>query len=111
MTPEAERKLRARIGATERRYGLVTGDYEVLYRFQRGKCWICRRATGASKALAVDHMHSLGFTRGAVRGLLCSPCNRMLGHLRDDPEAFRRAADYLVNPPAKMILRENYSVD
>lgn len=72
-------------------YGLSYGEYERLYVEQGGVCFICRRATGATKRLAVDHDHDTGL----VRGLLCGPCNKMVGYFRNSPEAFRRAADYL----------------
>jgi hypothetical protein len=78
-------------------YGLAEGDYEKLYRFQDGRCAGCQRATGRTKRLAVDHSH----LTGEVRGLLCGPCNRMVGWFRDDPSTFGRLANYLVNPPAR----------
>lgn len=77
-------------------YGLAEGQYEILYQWQDGKCFICRRATGASRRLSVDHDHKSGL----VRGLLCRPCNSLLGHGRDDPEFFRRVIKYLAFPPA-----------
>lgn len=78
-------------------YGLTPEEYMEIYRYQGGKCYICERATGARKKLAVDHDHKTGF----VRGLLCGTCNRkVLGHLRDDPLAFKRGMNYLNNPPA-----------
>lgn len=76
-------------------YGLE--DYPALHEYQGGKCFICQRATGATRRLAVDHDHASGY----VRGLLCKPCNRMLGLARDDPEFFRRAIAYLEDPPAQ----------
>jgi hypothetical protein len=76
-------------------YGLDPGEYEQLYAFQGGKCAICRRATGRTKRLAVDHDHKTGLPRG----LLCGPCNQMLGHGRDEKEFFRRFIDYLSMPP------------
>lgn len=76
-------------------YGLSEGDYEALYLFQGGRCYICARATGATRRLAVDHDHATG----AVRGLLCRPCNSMLGHARDSSAFFRRALAYLSSPP------------
>ena len=93
--------VRARKDATralrlEKTYGLKPGQYEELHAAQGGVCAICRRATGASKKLAVDHDHATGY----VRGLLCSVDNKLLGHFRDDPEALLRAANYLINPPA-----------
>jgi hypothetical protein len=78
------------------RYGLTKEQYEALYKAQGGVCYICRRATGRRKKLAVDHDHASGF----VRGLLCSPCNGMLAHARDNVEMFHRAASYLEFPPA-----------
>src|SRR5699024_5017510 len=82
-------------------YGLTTEEYWKIYNYQGGKCAICQRATGARKKLAVDHCH----TTGQVRGLLCSTCNaKVLGHLRDDPNALQRAIDYLAKPPAEYVL-------
>lgn len=76
-------------------YGLLSGEYAQLYQYQQGRCALCRRATGASKKLAVDHDHA----SGEVRGLACGPCNRILGHARDNPEYFGRAIAYLKIPP------------
>lgn len=78
-------------------YGLAEGDYERLYRFQDGRCAGCQRATGRTKRLAVDHNH----LTGEVRGLLCGPCNRMVGWYRDDPSTFERLVRYLLDPPAR----------
>lgn len=72
-------------------YGLEAGAYARLYQEQGGVCAICRRATGKTKRLAVDHDHNTGL----VRGLLCGPCNKLVGYFRNSPDAFRRAADYL----------------
>ena len=78
-------------------YGLTAEEYWKIYEYQGGCCYICRRATGASKRLSVDHCHETGI----VRGLLDTPCNRnVLGHLRDDTDALQRAIDYLTNYPA-----------
>lgn len=89
-------------------YGITSEQYWALYGAQGGLCAICQRArgkgpdgTGRGKMLSVDHDHKTG----EVRGLLCGPCNRdVLGHLRDDPAALRRAADYVENPPARRVL-------
>ena len=94
------RKAAARASRLEKTYGLKAGQYEAMYAAQGGVCAICQRATGASKALAVDHDHETGY----VRGLLCSVDNKLLGHFRDDPEALFRAANYLLNPPAHEVI-------
>ena len=92
-----DRRARAHDQRVQVTYGLSAGDYGRLYAYQDGRCAGCQRATGRTKRLAVDHHHATG----EVRGLLCGPCNRMVGHFRDDPSTFLRLADYLVNPPAR----------
>ena len=72
-------------------YDLEAGDYDRLYAEQDGKCAICQWATGKTKRLAVDHDHDTNL----VRGLLCGPCNKLVGYFKNSPETFRRAAAYL----------------
>jgi hypothetical protein len=81
-------------------YGIEPEDYDRLYAAQDGRCAICRRATGKTRRLSVDHDHATG----KVRGLLCRPCNQMLGHARDDPDFFMRAVQFLMYPPANSVL-------
>ena len=84
----------------QKTYGLTGEQYQALYELQGRVCAICRRATGKVKRLAVDHDHRTG----EPRGLLCGPCNVMIG--RYGPEGFVRALEYLHNPPARrMILK------
>jgi hypothetical protein len=98
-----QRKEAAHGKYVDRKYGISEEEYKILYKAQGGRCAICRRATGATRRLAVDHDHKTG----KVRGLLCGPCNNTLGLIaRDDPEVFDRAAAYLRNPPAQAILEE-----
>lgn len=92
-------------------YGLAPGEYEALYVGQGRRCWICQRATGASRRLSVDHNHRLGCAheskkacRTCVRGLLCRRCNDLLAHVHDDTDVLYRALWYLANPPAQRIL-------
>jgi hypothetical protein len=81
-------------------YGITSEQYEALYEEQGGVCYICQRATGKIRRLAVDHDHVTGY----VRGLLCKPCNSILAHLRDDEDAAYRIGDYLVDPPAFKVI-------
>jgi hypothetical protein len=90
------RKAAAHGKAIERTYGLTAEQYQQLKELQGGACAICQRARGISKRLAVDHDHQTG----KVRGLLCGPCNKMLGHARDNPGFFARAIYYLNYPPS-----------
>lgn len=100
---QLRRKQATRAKRIETVYGLTAQQHAALLRFQGGACAICQRAKGTTRALAVDHDHSCcdGPTScgKCVRGLLCRPCNRMLGHMRDNPEMAERAADYLRNWP------------
>jgi hypothetical protein len=101
----AAQKARRAENHVRRVYSLPEGAYEALKALQGGRCAICQWATGRTKRLAVDHDHGCCAGRtscgACIRGLLCGPCNRMLGHVRDSPQALRRAADYLENPPGK----------
>lgn len=105
VTHHRARKKSTSEAAWEKRmiatYGINAEEYRLILAYQQGKCYICQRSTGARKRLSVDHDH----VTGHVRGLLCGPCNRdVVGHLRDDPEAFYRGYKYLLEPPAiKMI--------
>jgi hypothetical protein len=96
-----QRRRLVKSGTHERRvqkvYGFERGEYGRLYLFQGKVCAICRRATGATRKLSVDHDHKTGL----VRGLLCRPCNDLLGHLRDDVATAQRIAAYLIAPPAR----------
>ena len=96
---QKRRKQAAHEARVQKVYGLAPGDYERLYAFQGGRCALCRRASGKTKRLAVDHDHATG----SVRGLLCSGCNRLLGHARDDAAFFIRAWSYLKLPPYQLL--------
>lgn len=85
-------------------YGLLEGQYDAIYAHQGGVCAICGPVTGRNgktRRLSVDHNHDTG----EVRGLLCRPCNTLVGMFRDDPSTFLRGAEYLVHPPARKVLR------
>jgi len=76
----------------EATYDITAEDNHELLLLQGGRCWLCRKATGATKSLAVDHDHATN----EVRGRLCGPCNQFIGRaLGDDPEAARRLVRYL----------------
>ena len=55
-------------------------------------CMICGISESEiGKKLDVDHCHS----SGKVRGILCNPCNNMIGHAKDNIAVLRAAAAYL----------------
>lgn len=101
-----EQKERAHARAVERTYGLLPGDYQAMYEAQGGKCAIAKcRARGITRRLAVEHDHKIGNVREAVRGLVCSKHNEWIGQAGDDPEVFASLAAYLINPPAREVLK------
>ena len=74
------------------KYGITLDDYERMSAEQAGECAICgRHESEFRRRLAVDHDHE----SGAVRGLLCSPCNTGIGSLGDSVSNLIRAARYL----------------
>lgn len=103
---EANRKRNLRT-----RHRMTPQEYDELLAFQDGLCYICRRAKGTIRALAVDHDHAIAKAacdhphgescKNCWRGLLCGKCNDMLAHARDDVLFFWRALDYLCCPPAR----------
>lgn len=75
-----------------RRYGLSAPAFVEMLAAQRWRCAICGILPTPPETLVIDHCH----TSGAVRELLCQPCNRALGGFRDSVELLRAAADYLL---------------
>lgn len=116
---EIERARRKAIAARrfhlKSRHSMTLEQYEALLDYQGGKCYLCRRATGAAKALAVDHDHAKArlicdhphqnSCSGCWRAILCSRCNDVLALSQDDPAFFTRAARCLKDPPAQRWLR------
>jgi hypothetical protein len=85
--PQAEREHH-----TIRKYKVSQDDYNSMFSSQRGLCAICERKQ--EKVLDIDHCHETG----AVRGLLCSNCNRMLGYAKDNRLTLQAAINYLTSP-------------
>lgn len=72
-------------------YGLTHDRFLEMMSEQNGKCAICSAPIQDGRNQHVDHCH----TTGAVRGLLCSFCNRGLGCFRDSQIALLNAAAYV----------------
>lgn len=91
---------KCRLDKVQKKFGLSADDYKALVAKQNGVCAVCQRPevardgrSGRVKELAVDHDHETG----KVRGLLCSSCNRAIGHLNEDPKLLLAAANYLIS--------------
>ena len=86
---EYVKKNRERVNLTRRlrKHGISYDQFNSLMESQKGVCGICAQPG----SLDIDHCH----LDGHVRGLLCGPCNRALGFLKDDPAILRAAISYL----------------
>lgn len=90
LSADRKEKRYARKHHLKTKYGLTLDEFDALAELQAGRCAICDVVAD----LLVDHDH----TTGVNRGLLCHSCNVAIGHLRDDANLLRRAADYLELP-------------
>lgn len=105
----------AHASRVQSQYGLPKGDYERLFEFQGGVCYICGRKP-RTKRLAVDHDHATG----AVRGLLCANnengCNRAVvanleAAVDSGLEAARRTVAYFEHSPYARMLGQERPVE
>lgn len=67
----------------KKRYGLTSEEADSM----KNECEICK----VTHNLNIDHNHSTN----KVRGVLCSNCNRGIGHLQDSPVLLQKAIQYL----------------
>lgn len=74
-----------------RTFGISADEFDAMLEAQGGVCAICRQRPEREASLHVDHCHRTG----RIRGILCVNCNQGIGKLGEDPELFRRAAEYL----------------
>jgi protein-arginine kinase activator protein McsA len=74
------------------RYGLTYEQWENMRHAEDYRCMICNISEDElGKKLDVDHCHN----SGKVRGVLCNPCNTMLGHARDNIQILESSVKYL----------------
>ena len=71
-------------GKHRKRYGLTP---EQMTEMKKTGCELC----GSTLQLHIDHNH----ITNEIRGVLCTNCNRGLGHFKDSPELLKKAAEYL----------------
>ncbi len=74
------------------KYGLTPEDYNMMFERQKGKCLGCEKHQSEfSRRLVVDHDHKTG----KIRGLLCTPCNLILGYAKDQTVVLESLIKYL----------------
>ena len=54
-------------------------------------CMVCGLELSGDRYTHVDHSHATG----QVRGLLCKPCNNLIGFARDNIQTLKNAVEYL----------------
>ena len=105
---KAQRKDVTREQRWQQVYNLSAEQYWAIYEAQGGCCAICQKSKGKLRALSVDHDHTCcdGPTScgKCVRSLLCTMCNRYLGHIGDSIETAQRMVDYLIYPIGRGVL-------
>lgn len=101
VVKEYERRYRAkrtpaylakRRRQTLAKYGLTPEDHAALVASQDGRCASCNDPL--PDRAHTDHDHETG----EVRGILCPPCNLMIGHAKNEPSRLVLAAAYLLRP-------------
>lgn len=73
--------------AQAKRYGLTLAERDALFDSFNNQCAVCQ----SDHNLHIDHCHETG----AVRGVLCGPCNSALGHARDSVTRLKELIAYL----------------
>ena len=74
------------------KFGIRFEDYKKMYDAQKGCCAICERHSDKfHRSLNVDHDH----VSGKIRGLLCTPCNTVLGRMEENVKWFHNCLSYL----------------
>lgn len=77
---------------------LTYKEYEKIKEEQNNCCKICRiNEAELNFKLCVDHDHG----NGQIRGLLCNPCNKLLGNAKENIDILESAMDYLQKVPEK----------
>jgi hypothetical protein len=97
------KKEKAKDARLRREYHVTLKEHNKVFKYQEGKCAICKRPVGDFHlGFAVDHDH----LTGEVRGLLCWTCNKALAIFGDNVDRLLYAAAYLANPPFRVIFGE-----
>ena len=78
------------------RFGITLDEYETLLQDQNQRCAICNDVlTDGKGGACVDHCH----TSGRVRAILCSPCNKGIGYIKEDLDRVAAIMRYLRETP------------
>lgn len=99
-TPERQEEERIRVQRI--RHGLIASEKAQIASDQGG-CAICRTLDPGRAGWVVDHDRACCPREKSCpkcrRGILCQPCNMILGLAHDDTVRLRAAANYVEAPP------------
>lgn len=85
-------RMYARKSELKSLYNITPEVYDEMLSKQNDKCRICsRHKSEFTYKLCVDHHH----TTNQVRGLLCKPCNLIIGNAKDSSQILSNAIRYL----------------
>lgn len=73
------------------KYGITPEEYAWMEYRQSRRCKAC--GDQPFDGLNLDHHHGTG----AIRGLLCGPCNRLIGHAKEQVSRLQACIAYLQN--------------
>ena len=91
--PSANVPTKARLDA----YGISQEEWRAMFDAQGGCCAICLTPFGEDVRPCIDHDHDATVVGiGAVRGLLCTACNKAEGHYASSVTSHLRGALYLL---------------
>lgn len=92
MLEDPNYRLEKRKAYIKNRHGITLQEYEDRVAQQNYSCAICevKLLTGGHKT-HLDHCHKTG----NLRAILCTNCNRGLGHFQDSRDLLQKATAYL----------------
>jgi hypothetical protein len=99
------------------RFGMTRDDYDRMLAAQGGVCKVCGTDVPGGRGVEFHVDHDRACCPGhrscgkCIRGLLCSPCNVILGLAKDDPERLRGLADYIEQWGASRPPLELFSIE
>lgn len=98
-------------------YGLTEADYHDMLELQGGGCAGCGRLPKEERRFSIDHKHQAGDKKREpweraimTRGVLCWPCNKLLGVVRDNSNTLKKLSAYLENPPSNTVVKPRLEI-
>ena len=92
-------RVKQRAVQLKMKYHLTSDAISVMLAAQDNRCACCNDTLSPGRGTHIDHDHSCCPTYKTcgkcIRGLVCEPCNSMLGKAKDDPERLRAGIAYL----------------